>query len=163
MTGGRTKNPLRSTIKNSEIHPIHVLRHQKAAEARRTEDAKTLEGWQTSLPVRSSWWNCVCPSCPSNTSFKKVNFILKYNINENPQTRSVWLTEFFWGEKKKEHGLIFSITQKPSLSCLPVIITLSQVRSETQPLAPQINYAYCWIFLWIACVFFCAFLGWFLQ
>lgn len=44
MTGGRTKNPLRSTIKNSEIHPIHVLRHQKAAEARRTEDAKTLEG-----------------------------------------------------------------------------------------------------------------------
>ena len=49
----------------------------------------------------------------------------------------------FFGGKKKEHGLIFSITQKPSLSCLPVIITLSQVRSETQPLAPQINYAYC--------------------
>lgn len=44
VTGGRTKNPLRSTIKNSEIHQIHVLRHQKAAEARRTEDAKTLEG-----------------------------------------------------------------------------------------------------------------------
>lgn len=43
MTGGRTKNPLRSTIKNSEIHQIPVLRHQKAAEAR-TEDAKTLEG-----------------------------------------------------------------------------------------------------------------------
>lgn len=105
VTGGRTKNPLRSTIKNSEIHPIHVLRHQKAAEARRTEDAKTLEGWQTSLPVRSSWWNCVCPSCPSNTSFKKVNFILKYNINENPQTRSVWLTEFFWGKKKKNMAL----------------------------------------------------------
>ena len=42
--GGRTKNPLRSTIKNSEIHQIPVLRHQKAAEARRTEDAKTLEG-----------------------------------------------------------------------------------------------------------------------
>lgn len=105
VTGGRTKNPLRSTIKNSEIHPIHVLRHQKAAEARRTEDAKTLEGWQTSLPVRSSWWNCVCPSCPSNTSFKKVNFILKYNINENPQTRSVWLTEFFGGKKKKNMAL----------------------------------------------------------
>lgn len=44
MTGGRPKNPLRSTIKNSEIHQIPVLRHQKAAEARRTEDAKTLEG-----------------------------------------------------------------------------------------------------------------------
>ena len=44
VTGGRTKNPLRSTIKNSEIHQIPVLRHQKAAEARRTEDAKTLEG-----------------------------------------------------------------------------------------------------------------------
>lgn len=40
---------------------------------------------------------------------------------------SVWLTEFL-GEKKKR---TFSITQKLSLSCLPVIITLSQVKSET--------------------------------
>ena len=145
MTDGRPKNPLRSTIKNSEIHQIPVLRHQKAAEARRTEDAKTLEGWKTSLPARSSWWNCVCPSCPSNTSFKKVNFILKYNINENPQILSVCGSLNF-GRGEKEYSIIFSIIQKPSLSCLPIIITLSQVRTETQPLAPQINYACCWTF-----------------
>lgn len=101
VTGGRTKNPLRSTTKNSEIHRIPVLRHQKAAEARRTEDAKTLEGWKTSLPVRSSWWNCVCPSCPSNTSFKKVNFILKYNINENPQTTKCVAHWILGGKKEK--------------------------------------------------------------